>query len=379
MTETTPHLSLLLVGAGHAHLEILRRLALERHREIDATLISLEDRHFYSGMTPGYLSGTYERQELTFDVPALARRAGVRYRKGRAARFDPSNRRVVMADGESISYDTVSFNVGSLIVGSERPDVAAAELIKPLHRVARLHATIRELARARISHPARVTVVGAGAAGIEVACALAAVLDRSGRERQVLIVDSADDVLPGYPAGFRHRVRDALAKLAIELRLGSWVQSIGSATVNLADGSELPSDLSVWLTGPHGGPLFTESGLPIDGRGFLLVDDQLRSVADSSVFAVGDCATLASHPATPKAGVYAVRQAPILWRNLLAAGHRAGFSSYTPQPDFLSILNTCDGRALLRYKRFHTWSRWAWWLKNKIDRRFMHKYQRLTA
>ena len=93
------------------------------------------------------------------------------------------------------------------------------------------------------------------------------------------------------------------------------------------------------------------------------------------MFAVGDCGTFAQFPAIAKSGVYAVREAPILWHNLLAAARGRPLMRYRPQRSFLSILNTADGRALLRYKGLRSWSRWAWWLKDRIDRGFMRRYQ----
>lgn len=371
-------ITLLLVGAGHAHLEILRRLAHERPRWIEATVVSPGDRHFYSGMTPGYLAGTYTRDEISFDVAALAQRARVRHIEAEATGARPRERQVQLATGESIPYDIASFNVGSLLVGDDRPEVSAAARIKPLHRVEQLHEAVRKLAATPSPAPLRATVVGAGAAGIEVACALAAVLDRAKRNRQIVVLDGANSILAGYSPAFRRRVERALEELRIDLRLGSKVSGVTAESVVLDDGPTLPSDLTVWLTGPRGGPLFSASGLPTDERGFLLVDDRLRSLADERIFAVGDCATPAPYPRTPKAGVFALRQAPVLWHNLLATIAGRDLIRYTPQPDFLSILNTCDGRALLRYKRFHTWSHWAWWLKDWIDRRFVTKYQRLT-
>jgi selenide,water dikinase len=115
--------------------------------------------------------------------------------------------------------------------------------------------------------------------------------------------------------------------------------------------------------------------LPTDPRGFLWTDDALRSIADPRVFAVGDCGTPASHPTLAKSGVYAVREAPVLWRNLLAAARGESPATFRPQRDFLSILNTGNGRALLHYKGIVTWSRWAWRLKDRIDRRFMRRYR----
>ena len=104
----------------------------------------------------------------------------------------------------------------------------------------------------------------------------------------------------------------------------------------------------------------------------------LRSLADPRIFAVGDCGTPASHPTLAKSGVYAVREAPVLWRNLLASARAEPLARFRPQRDFLSILNTGDGRALLRYKGLTSWSRWAWRLKDRIDRGYMRKYQELA-
>jgi NADH dehydrogenase FAD-containing subunit len=147
----------------------------------------------------------------------------------------------------------------------------------------------------------------------------------------------------------------------------------------LGSGGRVPSDLTVWLTGATGPDLFRDTGLALDERGFLLVDDSLRSVSDARVFAAGDCGTLVNYPNTPKAGVYAVREAPVLWHSLMASIAGQPLPRYQPQHGFLSLLNTADGKALLQYKGFATHSRWAWWLKDWIDRRFVARYQRLYA
>ena len=143
--------------------------------------------------------------------------------------------------------------------------------------------------------------------------------------------------------------------------------------------STFPSDLTVWLTGPAAPPLFRgpepERNLPLDDRGFLLVDSSLRSPGDPRIFGAGDCVTPTEHPDTPKAGVYAVREAPLLWKSLRASLRGTDdHPSYEPQTGFLSILNTADGKALLRWKGLVSHGRWAWRLKDWIDRRFIDRY-----
>jgi selenide,water dikinase len=370
---------LLLVGAGHVHLEILRRLALEPTPELETTIVSLEERHFYSGMTPGYLAGQYTAADITSDVQAIARRAGVRCVIGCAARLDPAARQVTLQDGRTLPYDLVSFNIGSLLAGSDGPGAAHAERIKPLHRVARLKERLDALADGDRTRPAHVVVIGAGAGGVEIAFAAAATLDRGARAREITIVDRGPRILSNYGEPFQRLAERALRALGIRLRLGVEVGAVDADQVVLEGQGPLPSDLTVWLTGPQGAPLLRASGLPTEPRGFLWIEDTLRSVADPRVFAVGDCGTFTQFPAIAKSGVYAVREAPILWHNLLASVRGQPLVSYRPQRSFLSILNTADGQALLRYKGFHSWSRWAWWLKDRIDRGFMRKYQRLET
>lgn len=364
---------LLLVGAGHAHLEILRRQASRPLPGVDLTLVSVADRHHYSGMVPGFLQGQYEKKEITFDLPGLAARAGGRFVQARAIALDPKAREVHLEGGNALGYDLVSFNVGSRSAGDEEETVRRhAAVVKPISRAVDLRRRLAELAGE--TRDCRAVVVGGGAAGVEVACAIAAVLDG----RRITILESSGAILADYSKRFRRRAEAVLAGRGIAIRTGARVERVEPDAV-MVQGERLRSDLTVWLTGAAAWPLFDASGLPVDGKGFLLVDDALRSIADPRVFGAGDCVTPERHPETPKAGVYAVREAPVLWRSLLAALEGGKPPRYEPQRSFLSLLNTGDGKALLRYKGLVAHSRWAWHLKDRIDRRFMARYKPLRS
>jgi selenide, water dikinase len=372
---------LLLVGAGHAHLEILRRLHRRPLREVELEVVSLGPLHHYSGMAPGYLQGIYREEEIAVRVPDLVARAGGRFVAGRAVGIMPGEQRVrveTSAGERLISYDLVSFAVGSNTAGVEDPGVAAeAQRIKPLARVRDLRQRLLALAEDGEGE-VPLAVVGGGAAGVEVALAAAAVLEkaRTRTPHRITLLDAGGEILPGYRERFRRRAGAILAERGIAVRTGQRVAAVTAEEIVIADGGRVPSRLTVWLTGAVAWPLFQGSGLPLDERGFLLLDDALRSLADPRIFAVGDCGTLASHPDTPKAGVYAVREGPVLWQSLKAAITGGEPPHYTPQQGFLSILNTADGRALLDYKGIVSHSRWAWRLKDAIDRRFMARYQK---
>jgi pyridine nucleotide-disulfide oxidoreductase family protein len=367
---------LLLVGAGHSHVEILRRQILEPRSELSLTVVSAGPLHHYSGMVPGFLRGSYTEEEISFHLPTLVARAGGEFVEGKAVSVDPVRRAVVLEDGRTLAYDLASFGVGSLTRGGRNDGVRRFALsVKPIRKAIALRQALLQLARREGA--ARVAVVGAGAAGIEIACAAAGVLDAARRRREVVVVDGSDRILPGYSDRFRSRAESILKAKGITARLGERVREVRESEV-LTDRGTIPSHLTVWLTGPEASEIFAGSGLETDDRGFLLVDDSLRSVTDPRVFGVGDCATLASHPNTPKAGVYAVREGPVLWESLNSAIDGTEPPRYTPQRGFLSILNTGEGKALLRYKGLVSWSRAAWILKDWIDRRFMRRYQVLA-
>ena len=369
---------LLLVGGGHTHLEILRRKALEPLPGVALSLVSAVSRHHYSGMVPGFLAGMYSEADIAFDLASLTARAGGTFLEAKAAALDPARCIVRLEDGREIGYDLVSFGIGSDTRGSGRDAVAErAELVKPIHRAVALRQRISALAARASREPVRAAVVGAGAAGIELACAMAAVFDRARQPREIEVLEASERILAGYSRRFVRKTREVLREKRISVRTGARARSVSSESVDLEDGSSVPSELTVWLTGPEAYGVFRESGLPLDDRGFLLTDDSLRSIGDPRVYAVGDCGTLAHHPATPKAGVYAVREGPVLWESLKAALAGGRLPRYEPQKGFLSILNTADGKALLRYGPLVSYSRWAWLLKDRIDRGFMRRYQSL--
>ena len=58
---------LVLVGGGHAHIEVLRDLATRPSRNIATTLVTPFPRMIYTAMLPGYVAGHYALDECTVD------------------------------------------------------------------------------------------------------------------------------------------------------------------------------------------------------------------------------------------------------------------------------------------------------------------------
>jgi selenide, water dikinase len=367
---------LVLVGGGHAHIQVLKRWAMAPVRGARLTLVVDRPLAVYSGMVPGLVAGQYSRQDLEIDVRPLALRAGARCIAAAATGLDPDARRVLLDGRPPIAYDTVSFDVGSTVAGLDIP--GAREHAIPTRPIGGFVRRVDDvLAAARGRQTFRVVVVGAGAGGVEIACALAARLRREGgRQVEVLLLESASRVLPGYAASTARRVEAAAAKRAITIRCGAAVTRVDPDVVHLEGGERVAADTVIWVAGGAALPIFAGSGIETDGRGFVRIRPTLQCVGRDDVFAVGDCAAWIAGPGLAKAGVYAVRQGPVLAHNLVArASGRGRLRAYRPQRDFLSLLNLGDGHAIGAKWGLSVEGRSVFALKDWIDRRFVRRFQ----
>jgi selenide,water dikinase len=370
-----------LVGGGHAHVQVLAALAMEPLPDARLTVVVDTPIAVYSGMVPGLVAGQYRRPDLEIDVAPLARRAGARLIIAAATGIDTKRRRIELADRPSIPYDVAAFDIGSTVVGLDLPGVGEHAL--PTRPIAWFVAAVDELVdlarRTSGSEPFRIAVVGAGAGGVELAFTLDARLEREGCQPQITLLQSASRLLLGSPTSLVRRVERHARRRAIAIRTGARVEAVAAGRIRLADGDELAADAVVWVTGaaPHG--VLSSSDLATDRRGFVSTRSTLQMVDHDELFAVGDCATLIEHPDTPKAGVYAVRQGPHLTDNLRRFLAGRPLEPYRPQRDFLTLLNLGDGSALGTKWGLSFEGRWVMRLKDRIDRAFMRRFQVLTA
>jgi pyridine nucleotide-disulfide oxidoreductase family protein len=373
-----PTRRLVLVGAGHAHLFVLEQLALGRFPRTHVTLLSPYAGHLYSGMLGGLITGRYGREDAYLDLPPLAAKAGVRFILGSAVHVDIANRRISVDGGRQVPYDIASFAVGSEVRPTQVSPGDTVLAVKPIDRAGMIAEALKKLPQADPT----VVVVGGGAGGVEIGLNIKARLRALGRTgAHVVLVDRQGRLMANRSEACAREAARVLAQNQVHVVLGMQVEEVGTRAVRLSAGTDLSYDILVWATGASAPEIFRASGLETDHAGFLLVDSTLRSVADSAIFAAGDAASLRPFPATPKSGVYAVRQGPILARNLGLAltGANERFQHYRPQPRSLVLINTGDGRAILSYGSLAFTGRWVMRLKDRIDRGFMRRFQRLAA
>ena len=360
---------LILVGAGHAHAQVLKAWASAPRSDVELVLVSPHALAPYSGMVPGWLSGVYRYDEIVIDFVQLAARAGARWICAEIDSMDPDRQSISLSNGQNLGYDWLSLNVGSTLLPPT--DALCAQMLpmRPLADLYQRYETLLSHWRSEAGdQPLRVVAVGGGAAGFE---SLLAVLRRLRQERpdrvvQGLLMTSGSRVLPDYPARVQRVALRTLYDAGVDVQVNTvW-----------HDSRDQGSDWILWATGAQSHAWQRDparrGALAVSAEGYVLIDAQLRSVSHPNIFAVGDCAQWT--PALPKAGVYAVRMGPVLSYNLHATLNGSSLRNYQPQRRFLSLLATADGRAIAS-RGCWTWSgRWAWYLKNDIDRRFIRRF-----
>ena len=368
---------LVLVGGGHAHLEVLRDLALAPDESVAVTLVTPHPWLTYTGMIPGFVAGHYEIDDLTVDLKVLCERARVELVTSTATLVSALGREVICANGAVLPYDVLSLDVGSQpLVGGARGVEKHAIVIRPLEKLIKGWSDV--LVRARDGRIGAVTVVGGGAGGVELALAM------EYRLRQELglawahvrLISNAPCVLPEFGAGARRSVESKFARRNVGLHLDSAVTEVGPDYVRLEQGLEFASEAVFWVAGAAAPDWIRDSGFATDERGFILTNDYLQSTSHPDVFAAGDCQSQQGRRHA-KAGVFAVRAAPTLARNLRAALAGTPLEGFTTSSRYLALVSTGSRHALGVWGGLSWEGAWVWQWKDRIDRRFVARYRAL--
>lgn len=353
---------IVLLGAGHAHVEVLRRFALRPEPGVRLTLIGREPETPYSGMLPGLLRGDYTHAQAHIDIAPLAAMAQARLILAEATAIDPAARTVSVTGRPDIAFDVLSIDVGGVPVAPPGDGVAVKPIGGFLDRLARLEAELPD--------GARIAIVGGGPGGTELALALA---QRFAGHFKLILVSATAEPIQSAPSAARRAVRRALVDAAVELVCGVTATALDAGRLSLSDGSFLDVSAALWATGVEGPVFLAASGIACDRSGCIRVAADLSSVSHGFIFAAGDCAALEGNPRT-KAGVWAVRAGGPLADNLRRAATGRPLEAWRPQRDALVLLGLGHARAVGWRNGISFKGRKVWWWKDRIDRKWMRMY-----
>lgn len=393
---------LVLVGGGHAHLQVIKGLNhASRPEDLEVVLVDLTDRPCYSGMVPSAVAGIYSPPEALVDLESLAGWAKIEFVKDRVVDIDVDAKMVITKGNRRLSFDAVSIDIGSTsrglmdVPGAREYTIPTRPISELVRRIDVATDALKENNNNNNGQPTlNIAVVGGGAAGIELAMGVL------GRWKQIVgesnvsvtILNALDRLLPGETPANQKALLERLEERNISIINDATVRQIDRDSLLLESGDRIEFTHCLWATGAecHSEPVnsLRRRGLAISERGWIKVNENFQSTSHPFVFAAGDCCTMevsngGSPP--PKAGVYAVRAGPVLIENLtrfLDCGTSVNgndtFSSlekYVPQKDFLKLLACGDGKALGFRFGIPIYGKWVFELKDAIDRSFLDLFK----
>ncbi|MDD1637973.1 MAG: FAD-dependent oxidoreductase, partial [Methylococcaceae bacterium] len=195
--STTPIVSdLVLLGGGHANIQVLKMMSMNPIGGLRITLISDQTHSPYSGMIPGYLAGFYSYEECHFDLRRICEELGQRFIKAKIIGVDPQRKKIQLENRAEVSYDCASINVGIEPKGIGNISHESALKLIPLKPISRFIAhwdqLISDLKDYKGNESLQLAVVGAGASGVEISIILKMLIDQNQWNAQVSLIHRHD-------------------------------------------------------------------------------------------------------------------------------------------------------------------------------------------
>jgi NADH dehydrogenase len=372
-----------ILGCGFGGLFAARAL---RGAPVDITVLDRTNHHLFQPLL-------YQVATAGLAAPAvaepirriLARQKNTTVLYGEARRVDLAARKVVLENGEEISYDRLILATGvtdSYFGHDEwRAHAPGLKTLEDAFEIRRRILLAFERAE-READPAKraawltFVVIGAGATGVEMAGTLAEIARHTltgefrrfdPRNARVVLVEAAERVLPPYTPDLSERARLQLERLGVTVWLGRRVTGIDERGVQLG-GDRLEAKTVIWCAGVAATPIGATLGVPLDRAGRVIVEPDLSVPGHAEVQVVGDLALLASHqPPIPGVAPAAKQMGRHAARNILLA-----LADKTPLPyryrDYGQLATIGRSSAVAMFGRVHIWGWLAWvaWLTAHI-------------
>ncbi|MFC1845187.1 NAD(P)/FAD-dependent oxidoreductase [Thermodesulfobacteriota bacterium] len=365
---------LVLVGGGHAHMVTLAKLHSFIEKGHKVTVIGPSKYHYYSGMGPGMLGKTYTPDDIRFATEHVVTKKGGNFVLDKAVKVDPANRTVFLENGNSIGYDVLSFNAGSYVpweqVTGEQSDIFS---VKPIETLMNAQTRILELIS---SKKITVGIVGGGPSSLEIAGNIWQLAKNHGKYMPVIKIFAGSRLMSRFPEKIRSMAYKSLRKRDISIIEQDYSKEVQTGKITLESGAVYQADVIFLAVGVKPSTIFKESGLPTGPDNGLLVNKYLQCTEYPEIFGGGDCIYFQDQP-LDKVGVYAVRENPVLYHNLMASLEGGELQSFDPGGSYLLIFNVGGGKGILGKNSLMFGGRLAFMIKDYIDRKFMKEFQAL--
>ena len=330
---------LVLVGAGHTNCLFIKMWAMKNNSSLRVTLINPDPISSYTGMLPSLVAGLCKKSDAQINLFKLCRASGVRLIIDAVKKIEKKQSSLICKTGRVVNFDLLSINIGSnsapLVNGFKKFGCS----VRPL---AAFHDRWEKFLQSIDGNSSPVIcIIGGGLASIELSFAMDIRLKKLGIENfKIKILERRKAF--GSLSSNQQRYLKAKAKLRkIEILENLIVKEVSKNELVVKNGNRVHSDFIVSCIGPQPHDLFKNSKIE-HREGYVSVDKTLRIVGFQNAFAVGDCADFPVE-FVERSGVFAVRQAPILHKNITELA-KALIGPYKGEDDTVMTVTFEDGK-----------------------------------
>jgi NADH dehydrogenase len=303
-----------IVGGGFGGLSAAKHLKSDL---VDVTLIDRRNYHLFQPLLYQVATGSLSPGEIAYPLRGvLNRQKNLRVWLGTVQDIDPDSKRLFLADGEILAYDSLIVAAGSetTYYGHNQwrewaPGLKSIEEATAIrHKI--LYAF--EIAE-RIWEPAlrrawlTFVVVGAGATGVEVSGAIAEIARQTLKndfrsihpeEARIILLDGAPRILMPFPEKLAEKASRTLAKLGVQVKCSAMVNQVdgdGLIIESFGRADSIASKTVIWAGGITASPLGTilanRTKAEIDQSGKVKVKPDLTLPNYPDIYVVGDLAS----------------------------------------------------------------------------------------
>ena len=361
-----------LVGGGHTHALFLRKWGMSPIPGVQISLVSPTSETTYTGMLPGFLAGHYSREDISIDLVKLCRFSGARFIMSSVDSIVSEKNIISVENRGLLTYDVASIDIGvTSRYSTNLSSNSDSYSIKPLGDFVERWNSFKTKIINNLIEP-KIVVIGGGIGAVEIAMAMSFALNNLGVDNLTITIIDRSEVLSNVRVETRNFILSRMRALGIKVLKNLKVLKCDETHISISNGSKIESNFTVVAAGATGYEWLKSTDLTLKD-GFIEVDCNLRVKGCKNLFGAGDCINLSFSP-RPKAGVFAVRQAPILFKNIRSYLLGKRLKTFSPQKNYLKLISLGEKKAISDYFLPSFSGSRVWNFKDRIDQSFMQKF-----
>ena len=298
---------IVILGGGFGGLAAARALS-------GAADVTVVDRHNYQTFLPllyQVSTAGLAADHVAYPIRGALRKTSVKFRMASPIGIDHQTKEVKLDSSENLKFDHLIVALGSVtadfgIAGVKEFSLGMKSVSEALTIRAEIMRRFEDLCRLEDGSKFFVTVIGGGPTGVEMAGAISELIrgplkldqETVAKNIQVTLVEAGPRLLPPFAPSLSARTKKDLEKLDVQVLLNSAVKELLDGKVVLKDGTELPSQITIWAAGVKGSDAMKQLNLPVESNR-VAVEATMQVKNYPYLWALGDIAGAKGQDGSP--------------------------------------------------------------------------------